>query len=250
VARSKKASEQSPTDGTRKANHRGAMIAVLAAFGVLIGISALKTDQDRTETNAERAELVVQIHNREDHLAGLRATSSSLENDVTRLQGSVEAQITRITTVNGQVGDLGLVAGMFAAQGQGIVVTVDDAPAAQRGSGGVILDSDLQALVNALWVSGAEAISIDGHRLTSVTSIRFAGQAITVDYRSLTPPYVISAIGNTDTLPARLLETAGGQTWLGLKTNFGIRFDTETKDNITVPADPHEHLLYARAVTR
>ncbi|MEP6667176.1 MAG: DUF881 domain-containing protein, partial [Nocardioidaceae bacterium] len=103
------------------------------------------------------------------------------------------------------------------------------------------------SLVNALWLAGAEAISIDGHRLTTLTSIRFAGQAITVDYRSLSPPYVVSAIGNPDTLPARLLETDGGQIWLGLKANFGIRFDTETKEQITVPADPHEHLIYARA---
>ena len=92
----------------------------------------------------------------------------------------------------------------------------DDAPATLGlPTGGVILDTDLQSLVNALWTAGAEAISINGNRLTSLTAIRFAGRAITVDYRSLTPPYVIDAIGNPETLPARLLETPGGQAWIG-----------------------------------
>jgi len=137
-------------------------------------------------------------------------------------------------------------AGTLAVSGPGMEITADDAPADRPGNGGVILDTDLQALANALWMAGAEAISIDGHRLTSLTAIRFAGEAITVDNVSLTPPYDIVAIGDPATLPARLLETPGGQTWLGLQANFGITFDRVTKDDVTVPADPHEHLLYAK----
>jgi hypothetical protein len=78
--------------------------------------------------------------------------------------------------------------------------------------------------------------------------IRFAGRAITVDYRSLTPPYTIDVIGNPDTLPARLLETPGGQAWMGLKTNYGIRFDTTTASSLVLPADPSTALRQARAV--
>ena len=65
-----------------------------------------------------------------------------------------------------------------------------------------MLDIDLQILVNGLWESGAEAISINGHRLSNLTAIRGAGDAITVDYRSLTRPYQIEAIGDPRTLPA------------------------------------------------
>ena len=49
---------------------------------------------------------------------------------------------------------------------------------------------------------------------------------------------------NPDTLPARLLGDSGGQTWLGLPGGTsGSTFDRVTKDDVTVPADPHEHLL-------
>ena len=78
-------------------------------------------------------------------------------------------------------------------------------------------------------------MSIDGQRITSRSAIRGAGSAITVNYRSLTTPYEIRAIGNPDTLPARLLETEGGRAWLDLQVNFGIRFTTETRRSMTVP---------------
>jgi uncharacterized protein YlxW (UPF0749 family) len=110
----------------------------------------------------------------------------------------------------------------------------------------VVRDSDLQLLANGLWQAGAEAVSIGGQRLTTLSSIRYAGRAITVDYRSLTPPYVVLAIGDPDTLAARLLQTEAGSTWVSLRENYGIRFDIETSPEVTLPADPHDSLLYAR----
>ena len=69
-------------------------------------------------------------------------------------------------------------------------------------------------MVNALWAAGAEAISINGQRLGPTTAIRFAGEAVLVDFRPVTNPYEISAIGDPDTLPAssspaREVERAG-----------------------------------------
>jgi uncharacterized protein YlxW (UPF0749 family) len=222
-----------------------AVLAVLAVFGLMIGVSALKTDQDRPETEAERAELVTQIHKLEDDQSDVSSRINRVQDDVTRLQSLVGDEISRNSTITDRLQTLGVDAGTLPVTGPGLVITTDDAPASYQGSGGTILDSDLQILVNGLWAAGAEAVAIDGHRLTALTSIRLAGSAITVDNVSLSPPYVISAIGDPDTLPARLLETDGGQTWLGLEANFGITFERQTKENVSVPADPHEHLLYA-----
>ncbi|HEY7045530.1 MAG TPA: DUF881 domain-containing protein [Nocardioidaceae bacterium] len=235
--------------GRRTRNNRIALTSVVVAFGLMLGISALKTDKDRPVTRAERDELVAQIHNRQHEQAQLAAQLNAVQDDVTDLQNRVGTEASRNSQITDQLVALGVQAGTLAVEGPGMVITVDDAPSADEGSGGTILDTDLQALVNGLWAAGAEAVSIDGHRLTSLTAIRFAGSAITVDNVSLAPPYVITAIGNPDTLPARLLETEGGQTWLGLEANFGIRFDRETKENVVVPGDPHDHLLYAEPDT-
>ena len=60
-----------------------------------------------------------------------------------------------------------------------------------------VFDTDIQLLVNALWASGAEAITINESRLTTTSAIRSAGDAILVNYRPLLPPYKIAAIGDS-----------------------------------------------------
>ena len=104
-----------------------------------------------------------------------------------------------------------MLSGARAARGPGIQIVVDDAPDATSFKQQVQAP-DLQKLVNGLWQVGAEAIAINGQRLTSLSSIRDAGSAITVNYVSLRHPYTVSAIGDPKTMGARVLDTAGGQT--------------------------------------
>ena len=105
---------------------------------------------------------------------------------------------------------------MLRSTGPGVLVVVDDSPSAAADARDRVLDLDLQVLANGLWEAGAEAVAINGHRLSSLTAIRSAGDAITVDYRSLTRPYRVEAIGDPRTLQAYLLSLLlgrGGTTW-------------------------------------
>jgi uncharacterized protein YlxW (UPF0749 family) len=226
------------------------VVAGLALFGVLIGVAALSTKQDQPRLETEREELIDQIQSREARLDDLQGTIGALRDEITVLQEDVADEVESSSALSRRLDSLAVSAGTVPVEGPGMVVTVDDAPGAVASSGGVIRDQDLQSLVNGLWTAGAEAIAIDGHRLTALTAIRFAGQAITVDFQSLTPPYVVEAIGNPDTLPAELAQTEGGQLWTGLSLNFGIQYDYETKDSITLPGDPHDHLNYAERAPR
>ena len=132
-----------------------------------------------------------------------------------------------------------------AVEGPGIVVEVSDAPGAD-GTSGLVLDSDLTRLVNGLWAAGAEAISVNGRRLTVLTPIRSAGAAITVDYVSLSPPYTLQAIGNPATLPARFNETDAAQWWHYLTQNYGLTLSIKvSEDDLELPADSGMTLRYA-----
>ncbi len=99
-----------------------------------------------------------------------------------------------------------------------------------------MLDTDLQQLVNGLWEAGAEAISLNGQRLTNLSTIRLAGEAITVNAHSLRRPYVVLAIGNKDTLPARFAETSSGQAWLDLQREVGLRLNITPVSSLRLPA--------------
>ena len=79
---------------------------------------------------------------------------------------------------------------------------------------------------------------MNGHRLSSRTAIRGAGDAITVDYRSLTRPYRIEAIGDPNALLQDFPGTPGGAWWAYLKQNYGIRYELTSAGSLRLNADP------------
>ena len=109
-----------------------------------------------------------------------------------------------------------------------------------------MLDLDLQVLANGLWQSGAEAVAVNGHRLSALTAIRGAGDAITVDYRSLNRPYRVEAIGDPRTLPARFAESPAGTWWNDLAQNRKMRYEISDADHLSLDADPGVTLRWAR----
>ncbi|MGY1832469.1 DUF881 domain-containing protein [Geodermatophilus sp. SYSU D01180] len=138
-----------------------------------------------------------------------------------------------------------LAAGLDAVTGPGLLVTLADAePDADAdpvggtdddGSGDV-RDGDLQLVVNALWSAGAEAVSINGQRLGPTTAIRFAGEAVLVDFRPVTNPYRVSAIGDPDGLRARFLASAEVNALAVISETYGLRFEFAQEDELSVPA--------------
>ena len=211
------------------------MLAVLVVFGLLIVTMVLQTNRAAPAVEEERAQLVQRIDEESQEVERLRDTAAAMEFEISRLEDRVLSGSLVGAGLQARRQRLGVLSGALPVTGPGMVITVDDADDAATERAGQVLDTDLQKLVNALWVSGAEAISINGQRITSRTAIRGAGSAITVNYRSLTRPYVVRAVGNPDTLPARLLESEGGRAWLDLQVNFGLEFTTETRRIITVP---------------
>ena len=102
-------------------------------------------------------------------------------------------------------------------------------------------------MVNGLWAAGAEAVAVNGQRLTALSAIRSAGDAILVDYRPLTRPYVVVAIGDPRTLQSRFVAGAGraGAAHAGA----GVRHPLLGRARVgqqTLPAASPDELRYAR----
>lgn len=215
-------------------------LVALAAFGLLVAVAGVQTSRGAAATAADHAALVRQINARQAHLSAEQARLARLHGDVRELQQRQLAATSDGRALRTRLTELGTIIGARAVSGPGVKVVVNDSP-----SGVQVQDQDLQLLVNGLWQVGAEAIAINGQRVTALTSIRTAGEAITVNYRYLNSPYVVRAIGNTSEMPANLLDTAGGQRFLALQSGYGVRFTIDTEDSMTLPAARHLRLRAA-----
>jgi uncharacterized protein YlxW (UPF0749 family) len=117
-------------------------------------------------------------------------------------------------------------AGVIPVEGPGVTVYLDDSHIGLQSSDNanysIIHDTDLLIVVNELRASGAEAIAINGERLTAMSEIRCAGTLILVNWTKIGPPFTIEAIGDPDMLHSGLMLNGGHLTtlkFLGLQTN-------------------------------
>jgi uncharacterized protein YlxW (UPF0749 family) len=209
---------------------------VLAVFALLVAIAALQTRSDRPTTERERETLITDVDARKDRLSRQEDTAERLRAEVAELRSSVVGFDRDYERLRVQASDR-------AAAGPGITVTVTS-----EGPVGVeVTDRDLQVLVNALWYSGAEAVAVNGKRIGSLSSIRFAGGVIKVNFQPIGPPYEIEAIGDAESLDDRFSRTDAGRAWEERDGRDGVGFDVARSDDLTVTAAPKSRLAIRHA---
>ncbi len=226
------------------------LVAATLVIGLVVGVAAYNLTAPSSPRSAARADLISQIQDRRGQVEALSAQAAALQAQVTALEsqelaGQGDAQSSR---------NLAVAVGALPMHGPGLEVTLDDAPGSgaddpgssgDQASQGQVYSRDLQFVVNALWEAGAEAISINGNRLTTVSTIRFAGSAIIVNFRPLTRPYVITALGNPREMPAAFADGPGGSYLSTLASSFGVRTGTDVVDDATVPGGVRLTTQYA-----
>lgn len=215
---------------------------VLAALVVTVGAAQARIAAPVVAK--ERAELI-------DRIESATSDADELEGDVETLRDDVgERQREALKKHGGSQGELvSLLSGATKVHGPGVKLVVDDAKEADQGGGGPresagfsdtgrVRDRDMQRVVNGLWQSGAEAISINDQRLTALSAIRAAGDAILVDNKPLVPPYTVLAVGDGQRLSTRFQNSRDGQYLHALQENFGVRTSISVQDDVRVPAAP------------
>lgn len=215
---------------------------VLAAVVVTVGAAQARISAPTLAK--EREELINRIEHGTADADAVQKRVDALRDDVGAMQrealkkhGGDKAEL------------LALLAGATQVTGPGVKLVVDDAKSAQSGGGGPressgfsdtgrLRDRDLQRVVNGLWASGAEAVSVNGQRLTSLSAIRAAGDAILVDNKPLVPPYTVLAVGNGHKLSTAFQDSADGQYLDVLRKNYGIRTKISAENEVTLPPAP------------
>lgn len=214
----------------------GPRIAVVLAAALLGFLAVLAATQPpgspRELRRFELADLVeeqdARVRTLRVELAGLRAEIGDLQGDGAGLGGLRE-----------DISNLSLTGGSAPVEGPGVVVTLDDSSSARSPSGDpndlVVHEADIQTVVNALWSAGAEAVALNGERLTSASAVRCAGNTLLLHGTLHTPPYRIAAIGEQGSLAASLASQPGMARLRAASDAFGLGLEIDTE---TVRLDP------------
>lgn len=214
-----------------------ASVAVLVLIAVLLGAMTVRAAATlrapQPAVVQARAVLEEEIGLRSAEVAAAQEQLADLDNQIHSLQSSaLESSDPELLA---RLAQDELVAGAVALTGPGVRVTMADA-AGEADAERRVHDSDLRIVVNGLWAAGAEAVSVNGIRISSQTAVRSAGQAVLVNLVPLAGPYVIEAIGDPDRLPTRFAGTAARDHLALLRGVYDISWSLESSASITVPA--------------
>lgn len=223
------------------------LVAVLLGAATTVAVLDLRAPQPLLTKG--RTVLIEQIQERSAEVESLSRRSAELSAEVDGLQGaallpSALVEINELDRwINGAVPvrGPGMVVRLTDGAGGGLVEP-GDAPAESR-----VRDADVQFVVNELWAAGAEAIAVNDQRLTSLSAIRNAGDAILVDLQPLNGPvYTVEAVGDPEDMQVEFARSAGLGFLQLLSAEYGIEHEVTASEGMYLPGAGAPTLRYAQ----
>jgi uncharacterized protein YlxW (UPF0749 family) len=233
------ARRRAETRGDRHAAWRVAKPLAFAGAGMLLVASAVNSDG--TDLRPERFQSLADLAQQQSQrVETLQQEVSTLNADIEDLSAGLEsAQLTRLEKQADRLADP---AGMRAVEGPGLTVVLDDAPEKGRAEAGddvenaIVHQQDIQAVVNAMWAGGAEAMTIQGQRVISTTGIKCVGNTVILHGVPYSPPYEISAIGDSATMVGSLGDSAYLRAYLQSVADYGLGWEVTPEASVQAPA--------------
>ncbi|MFG3496109.1 DUF881 domain-containing protein [Streptomyces sp. NPDC047928] len=215
--------------------------AVFALAGLIFVTSFNTAKGTNIRTDDSLLKLSDLIQERSHKNAQLEEVTSAVRDEVGALarrdDGSTRAE-------DEELGALEKAAGTTEVAGEGLTVTLNDAPPNARAAPGypepqandlVIHQQDLQAVVNALWEGGAKGIRVMDQRLISTSAVRCVGNTLILQGRVYSPPYKVTAVGDTDRLRRALTDAPAIQNYQLYVKAYGLGWKVDEHDAVTLP---------------
>jgi len=242
-AHSQRTREQVAKENSPRGRLIAGAVLVVASALVVGGAMGLERANSGVRTQAEQLRTKAQL--------GLVATDDKSA-QVQELRSSIQSLSRTKALAAPQSDSVASAAGVASLEGPGLSVTLSDATSTTGRSAsdtqlGQVLDGDVQGVVNALWAAGAQGIAVNGQRITSLSAIRSAGDAILVNYRPLNPPYVVQAVGNSEQIRSRFNDSGVAQDLRTAAKNYGLGLSTSTVDSLRL-APANAVLRYATSI--
>ncbi len=214
---------------------------VTAVAGLLFATSAVSARGSDLRSGGVEA-LPDLIVGRTRVVAGKAEQASTLRQEVERLGADSARSDPVVAQARARADRVEAAAGAEAVTGPALRVALSDARTGGRIPDGYTVDDvvvhqqDVQAVVNALWAGGAEAMTIQDQRVVATSAVRCVGNTLILQGRVYAPPYVITAIGDPATLRARLDNDHAVSLYREYVERVGLGYAVSEPGEVTMPA--------------
>jgi uncharacterized protein YlxW (UPF0749 family) len=217
----------------------GTPVAVLLC-GALFVVSA-QSSQGTDLRPGRYDDLAGLVDGEADRYQDLTEDLAALTDEVAELTGQVDDD--RVKRLQDEVERLRDPAGLVERTGPGVQVTLSDAPAevldAATGDKNLLVvhQQDIQAVVNALWKGGAEAVTVQGQRVITTTGIKCEGSFVLLQGVPYPQPYVIEAVGDPGDLTNAVIDDEYLQVYReqSADPDIAVGWDLEPEEQLSAP---------------
>jgi len=212
----------------------------LLVLGFLIAAQLAAEGPRVRYTTQERTPLVQTAKDLQTEQDGLKARILELRAKIQTVETQGQGSAATVKDLNTQLQQARIAAGLIPLTGSGIVIQLDDSkePVPPGGSQADYLvgSRDIRVVVEELWNAGAEAISVNGERLTTSTAIIDVGSSVLVNSAYLTPPYQVSALGAPDLYQKLSASPAFVDFVRARGAGYGIQISVAEPQSVDIPA--------------
>jgi uncharacterized protein YlxW (UPF0749 family) len=219
------------------------LVPVVALAAGLLFATSERTAQGTDLRGGEVIALSGLIEQRDNAIARQQQQLADLQRQVQQLTRQAAGRDGAVASAQAG-GDAGaLSAGLVPLAGRGVQITLDDAPTRPDGTlpvGArpddlVIHQSDVQAVVNAVWAAGADGVAVMNQRLVATSAVRCVGNVLLLQGRTYSPPFVISAIADVTAVRARLASSPQVQILQQAADQLGLTFTVRDLPTVRLP---------------
>jgi uncharacterized protein YlxW (UPF0749 family) len=216
------------------------LFIVFIVFGIVIAMqfrSTIYSRNQKEKNSLNSEELLSQIVSEQNQIESLK---TSIDENLVLKEKYIRAFVQSLDSgaITEDRSEIMLKAGMTDVKGPGITIKLDDASVRMEDTPLdwlIIHDQDIKIILNELKKAGAQAISINGERVVSMSEQICAGPTILINGNRYSVPYVINAIGNPD----HLYETIKMSERIAEMIDYNIRVEINKSKEITIPKNFH-----------
>jgi uncharacterized protein YlxW (UPF0749 family) len=242
-------------DRPRRLTGWAAIVPLVAVGAGLMFATSAHTSQGTDLRSSGRSDLVDVVRAQDRVVRERAATVQDLQDQVDALTAQAAPGSAEVARLRAEAARLAADVGTQGVTGPALSVTLNDAkrtaaglPEGYTANDIVVHQQDVQAVVNALWAGGAEAMMLQDQRVIATSAVRCVGNTLILQGRVYSPPYVIQAIGDQAGMRAALDGSEQVKNYRDYVDLLGLGYDVTSTDQASFPAYAGSlSLLHARS---